>query len=405
MKYQVIDRMDQIKVSIIRTIVSMAKDNVQSGEKVIVFAGGSPATEALRDDLVRKYSNEVLEEMGKTVLQYGPHPGYDVPRAEILKFINKKEQLTSEDDDIVITYGANEIMYYVASLLVNPGDKIIVEDPTFVNCLNQYKMLGAQLVGVPVEDDGVDIAKLEEAMKQGAKFFYTIPNFGNPSGITMSLEKRKAVYELALKYNVLILEDNPYGYLRYRGEHIPSIKTMDKEGIVLYAGTFSKIISPGLRVGYFIGNKEFAKKFIAIKSNASSGNEGINQHTVAKILQNVDMEAHIASLQQIYKKKGELMYRKMKECFHPSIKIVQPDGGLFIWVTMPKGVKAMEFCEEAAKKLHIAIVPGNEFCTIDPENCSSMRFSYSQASEEDIITGIELVGKQTYRYCENLEQK
>lgn len=402
MKYEIIDRMNQIKVSIIRSIVSMAKEGVKPDQKVIIFAGGSPATEALRDDLVQKYSNEVLDEMGKTVLQYGPHQGYEIPRKEILKFINKQERLTTEEDDITITYGANEIMYMTASLFVNPGDRIIVEDPTFVNCLNQYKMLGADIVGVPVEDDGVDIDKLEDAMQKGAKFFYTIPNFGNPSGITMCLEKRKAVYELACKYRVMIMEDNPYGYLRYKGEHIPSIKSMDREGIVIYAGTFSKIISPGLRVGYLLANKELTKKFVAIKSASSSGNEGINQHTVAKILKNVDMDEHIATLRRIYKKKGELMYRKMKECFHPSVKIVEPEGGLFIWVTMPKGVKAMEFCEEAARTLHIAIVPGNEFCTIDPDNCSSMRFSYSQAAEEDIIEGIELVGKQTYKYCENL---
>ena len=237
-------------------------------------------------------------------------------------------------------------------------------------------------------------------MKGGASFFYTIPNFGNPSSITMSLEKRKAVYKLAVKYQIPILEDNPYGYLRFSGnEYIPPIKSFDQEGIVLYMGTFSKIVAPGMRCGFLCANKELIPKFVVFKGVSSSGNINWSQYIVTEFLKNVDINAHIAKISVIYEDKARAMYNKMKECFHPSVEYTMPQGGMFIWAKLPDTVKATDFCLDAAKNLRIAVVPGNDFFCGSPEDCSYIRLNFSKPSVEDIEYGIEKLGELTYKYC------
>lgn len=399
MKYELTQKMYETKVPMIRKIGEMAKQGLKPGDRFISFSGGMPAPAALPVEMVQKYSKEVLEEDGVPILQYGPHSGYEPLLAEIRKFINKKELIAKEDDEILITYGSSEGLYLMANAFINPGDTVIVEDPTYLNALNVYDLHGARLVGVPVEEDGVDITALEEAMKKGAKFFYTIPTFGNPTGITMSREKRKAVYELANKYQVPVLEDNPYGYLRFSGEEIETIKSYDTQGAVVYAGTMSKIISPGMRLGYLCMNKELYQKMLMLKGNAAGANVNWSQYTIARILRNVDMDAHIAKVTQLYAGKAKLMLDKMEECFHPSVKFTRPEGGMFIWVTLPSGIRSLPFCEEAANELHISIVPGSGFCVNEPDECTSMRFNFTLSSEEDIIYGIEKVGELTYKYC------
>lgn len=238
-------------------------------------------------------------------------------------------------------------------------------------------------------------------MKGGASFFYTIPNFGNPSSITMSLEKRKAVYELAVKYQIPILEDNPYGYLRFSGnEYIPPIKSFDQEGIVLYMGTFSKIVAPGMRCGFLCANKELIPKFVVFKGVSSSGNINWSQYIVTEFLKNVDINEHIAKISVIYEKKAQAMYDKMKKCFHSSVEYTMPQGGMFIWAKLPDKVKATDFCLDAAKNLRIAVVPGNDFFYGSPDDCSYIRLNFSKPSIEDIEYGIEKLGELTYKYCE-----
>lgn len=399
MKYDLTQKMYDTKVPMIRRIGEMAKQNLKPEDRFISFSGGMPAPAALPVEMVQKYSKEVLEEEGVPILQYGPHSGYEPLKAEIRKFINKKELIAKDDDEILITYGSSEGLYLMANAFINPGDTVIVEDPTYLNALNVFDMHGAKIIGVPVEDDGVDIVALEEVMKKGAKFFYTIPTFGNPTGITMSREKRKAVYELAQKYQIPVLEDNPYGYLRFSGEGIETIKSYDTQGAVVYAGTMSKIISPGMRLGFLCMNKELYQKMLALKGNGAGANVNWSQYTIAKILQNVDIDAHIERVARLYAEKAKLMLDKMEECFHPLVKFTKPEGGMFIWVTLPAGIKSLPFCEEAAKELHISIVPGSGFCVNNPDECTSMRFNFTLSSEEEIIYGIEKIGELTYKYC------
>lgn len=400
MEFKINENLCNAKLSIIRRISDLALEGKKPGDRVVMFSSGQPADEAMPLELVKEYTNRILDKYGCTVLQYGGHKGYPALIPEIRKFLNKDGEIAKENDDFVISYGSSEAIYMASSALIKPGDRVIVENPTYLNATNTFRYCGAKLVPIAVEADGVNIEALEEAMKGGASFFYTIPNFGNPSSITMSREKRQKVYELALKYNVPILEDNPYGYLRFAGnEYIPPIKSFDQEGIVLYMGTFSKIVAPGMRCGFLCADKELIKKFVVFKGVSSSGNINWSQYIVTEFLRNVDVNQHIANISAIYQKKAQLMYDKMRECFHPAVEYTMPQGGMFIWAKLPDGVKATDFCIEAAKTMRIAVVPGNDFFEGSPEDCSYFRLNFSKPSPEDIVYGIEKLGELTYRFC------
>lgn len=400
MEYRINDNLCQAKLSIIRRISDLTLANRKPGEKVVLFSSGQPADEAMPVELVKEYTTKIMDEYGCQVLQYGGHKGYSEIFPEIRKFLNKDGEVAKAEDDFIITYGSSEAIFAVGSAFIKPGDRVIVEDPTYLNATNSFRYCGAELAAVPVEADGVNLEALEEAMKGGASFFYTIPNFGNPSSITMSLEKRKAVYELAVKYQIPILEDNPYGYLRFSGNaYIPPIKSFDQQGIVLYMGTFSKIIAPGMRCGFLCANKELIPRFVVFKGVSSSGNINWSQYIVTEFLKNVDINEHIERISEIYEKKARTMYEKMKECFHPSVEYTMPQGGMFIWAKLPDTVKATDFCLDAAENLGIAVVPGNDFFYGSPEDCSYIRLNFSKPSLEDIRYGMEKLGELTYRYC------
>lgn len=400
MEYRINENLLKAKISIIRRIADLAQESSQPGDRVVLFTSGQPGDEAMPLELVKKYSAEILDEYGYDVLKYCGHKGYPELFPEIRKFLNKDGVIAKDSDDFVITYGSSEAIFAAGAALIRPGDNVIVENPTYLNATNSFRYCGAKIVPVSVEPDGVNIAELEEAMKKGASFYYTIPNFGNPSSITMSLEKRKKVYELAVKYNVPVLEDNPYGYLRFSGnEYIPPIKSFDEEGAVLYMGTFSKIVAPGMRCGFMCAKKELIPKFVALKGVAASGNINWSQYIVTKFLREVDINAHLANLSAIYENKAKLMYNKMKECFHPAVQFTMPQGGMFIWAKLPDGVKATDFCMEAAKTLHVAAVPGSDFFEGSPEDCSYIRLNFSTPTVDDIDYGIAKLGELTYKFC------
>lgn len=384
----------------IRVIRDIACKDLTPDDHFISFAGGLPAPSILPVSIMQEISQQILEQSGTEILQYGEYSGYAPLRESLKKFINRKFLTAKEDDEILLTYGSTEALYILANCFINPGDKIIVEDPTYINAINVFDLHDAQIIGVPMEDDGVNIEALEEAMKQGAKFFYTIPTFSNPTSITMSREKRKKVYELAVKYNVPILEDNPYGELRFEGEAIEPIKSYDTCGAVAYLGTASKVFSPGIRVGYIACNKELFLRMTTLKNMMSGGSENWSQYAFDKVLKEVDMDKHIAGIAEFYGKRANLMLSEMKKHFHPSVKIIKPEGGMFIWANLPDGICSDDFCMEAAEKLHIAIVPGGGFSINHPDDCTGMRFNYTLPTEEEIVEGIKIIGELTYKYCE-----
>ena len=392
MKYQFRDEIRTAKKAAMGEIFNLAKAHLKPGEKLINFASGHPSTDVFQDKFLKKYINLAMEEGEKDILQYGAHAGYMPLRSSFCDFVNEKGMAVKEDDDLIITYGAVEGIFLATSVLVSRGDKVIVEVPSYVNAIKSFQLQGADVIGVSMEKDGTSLDELEWAMKQGAKFFYTVPNFGNPSGITMSLEKRKAIYELAVKYNVVILEDNSYGDLRYRNSRIPNIKELDKEGAVIFVGSMSKLIAPAVRVGFLAANKKLIDRMIPVKAVSTNGVSSIIQYALWRMFEENDMYAQIQKICDVYAQKLFLMEECMDKYFPESVKHSYPDGGMYIWVTLPEGSDVQKFCEESAIQLHIPITPGNGFCVTEPEKCTSMRFNFVKESMEDIQYGIEKVG-------------
>lgn len=392
MEYQFRDEVRTAKKAAMGEMFKLAKDNLKKGDRLINFASGHPSTDVFPNELIKKYMNLALQDDVEDILQYGAHAGYMPLRQSFRRFVNEKGMTVKGDDDLIITYGSTEAIFLITLAFINRGDKVIVEVPSYVNAIKSFQMQGAEVIGVGIEEDGTNIEELEQAMKQGARLFYTIPNFGNPSGITMSMEKRKAVYDLAVRYNVLILEDNVYGDLRYRKERIPNIKELDSEGIVIYVSSMSKLIAPAMRVGFLVANKKLVDRVIPVKAVTTNGVTGIIQYALWRMFEENDMYAQIQKICDVYSKKLLLMEESMDRYFPESVTRSFPDGGMYIWVTLPKGSDVWKFCEESAVRLHIPITPGNGFCAMAPEKCTSMRFNFVKESMEDIAYGIERVG-------------
>lgn len=392
MNYKFADRMGNLKASAIREILKHTQD-----PSVIPFAAGNPAPEAFPTAEIARISNEILMKTPIAALQYSITEGY-TPLRNTLKEQYQAKNILKDGDDLIIVTGTQQGLDLTTRVLVNEGDTVICEMPSFVGALNAFKAGGANLVGVEMEDDGISIEKLEKALQENknTRFLYLIPNFQNPSGITMSFEKRKAVYELALKYSVLIFEDNPYGDLRFAGEPVPNIKTLDREGIVVYCGSFSKTLSPGMRVAFLIANAEVVQKVVVVKQTNDVHTNIWSQMVCEQFMRENDWDAHIANLCEIYRNKAKLMLDGMDAHFNPIVTHTVPEGGLFIWGTLPEGVDMMKFCTEAVQEHKVAVVPGTAFMPNESDVTRSFRLNFSTPTDEQIVKGIELLGKMTY---------
>ncbi|NLA77019.1 MAG: PLP-dependent aminotransferase family protein, partial [Clostridiales bacterium] len=292
------------------------------------------------------------------------------------------------------TSGAQQVMDLATKTLCNEGDTIICENPSFIGSLNCFRSYGCRLVGVDVEADGMNTAQLENALKseKNVRFIYTIPNFQNPSGATMSLENRHAVYELAKKYGVLIVEDNPYGDLRVTGKHIEAIKSFDTEGIVIYAGSFSKILSPGIRVGYSIAPSEISAKMTVGKQGEDVHTPVFNQMLVDEWMATSDFEGHIEKICGIYRAKLGLMCDLIESELGSFVEYVRPEGGLFVWCRLPDRVDMPDFCKKAVEN-KVAVVPGIAFLPDENAKSSCIRLNFSTPSSENIEKGMAILAK------------
>ena len=393
MKYQFSQKIDSLQPSAIREILKATAD-----PSVISFAAGNPAPEAFPVETVQKIAAEILQENPVLALQYSVTEGYTPLRDRLAVHVKERYGIGQDFDQVLVVSGAQQGICLTAHCLVDDGDTIICESPSFIGSLNAFRSFRSQLVGVEMDDDGINIEKLEAALKANprTKFIYTIPNFQNPTGITMSLEKRKEVYRLALQYGVMILEDNPYGELRIKGEPIPTIKSLDTEGIVIYCGSFSKVLSPGLRVGYVVAPREIVAKLTVAKQCADVHTTILSQLICDKFLAEYDFDAHIKGLQDIYRKKVNLMIGEIDKKFNPAVSHTDPEGGLFLWCTLPEGADMMAFCQAAVEN-HVAVVPGTAFLTDESEPTRSVRLNYSTPTDEQIVKGIDILGGLTYK--------
>lgn len=296
MNYEFSNKVNNLKLSAIREIFKYASD-----PSVISLSAGNPLPDAFPYEKISNVINDIFNNDPISALQYSITEGYSPLRNLIKSYMCSKHSIGKEFDDIIITSGAQQVMDLSAKSLCNEDDTIICESPSFIGSLNTFRSYNLNLCGIPMQNDGMDIEKLENALmsNNNIKFIYTIPNFQNPSGITMSFEKRKLLYNLAKKHNILILEDNPYGNLRYSRTDIPSIKSLDEDGIVIYAGTFSKVLSPGLRVGFSIAPKDIIPKMVVCKQGQDVHTNILAQMITYQFIKKYDFSEHIKNLQQL----------------------------------------------------------------------------------------------------------
>ena len=360
---------------------------------MIAFAGGSPATEAFPCEEVKRISAEILEENPVSALVYGVSEGYEPLRQAVKKWLYEREGIGTDDDSVIITAGGTQVMDITTRVLASEGDTVICEDPSFIGSLNCFRSHGCKLVGVPIDEDGMNINALEEAIRQNpnAKFIYTIPNFQNPGGTTLSLEKRKRMYRLALENNLVILEDDPYGNLRVEGEPVPSIKSMDTDGIVVYAGSFSKILAPGIRVAYAVVPSKIAPAFTIGKQVSDVHTGVLNQMIVSRWFDEYDVNAHIDEIKKIYRRKLNLMCSCLDEHCKGFISYVRPQGGLFIWARLPDNVNMLDYVNKLLER-KVAVVPGTAFTVDDTKPCNYIRLNFSTPDDESIVKGVEIMG-------------
>ncbi|HOA34600.1 MAG: PLP-dependent aminotransferase family protein [Clostridiales bacterium] len=389
MKYVFSDRISALKPSAIREILK-----VTSGGNVIPFAAGNPAPEVFPADVIENIASKILRQQPVTALQYGVTEGYLPLRERISEDLKARFNIGREFDEIIITAGAQQVVDLAAKVFLNEGDTVICESPSFIGSLNCFRSYNACLKGIPVESDGMDIELLEKALEteKNVKMIYTIPNFQNPSGYTMSLEKRKALYELALKHNVIILEDNPYGELRYTGEDLPSIKSFDDEGIVIYAGSFSKVLSPGLRVGYSVSPAEITAKMTVGKQASDVHSPMICQMIVDRWLAECDTAEHIGFIRSVYSRKLNLMCDCLDSEISGFISYVRPLGGLFIWCELDRNINMLDFCKAAAAE-NVAVVPGTAFMASESDRTNCFRLNFSTPTDEQIVEGVKILKK------------
>lgn len=388
MEFQFSNRVLKLKPSAIREIFKYASD-----PSVISLSAGNPAPEAFPSKEIAEISERILAQRPIDALQYSITEGYEPLREYLTDYMKKMHGIGRDFDNILITSGAQQVMDLAAKSLCNEGDVVICEAPSFIGSLNTFRSYNTRLRGIPMDSDGMNMEELEKALKEesNVKFIYTIPNFQNPSGITMSWAKRKQLYALAKKYHVLILEDNPYGDLRFHGEHIEAVKSLDDEGLVLYAGTFSKIISPGMRVGYAIGPKELLQKMIVCKQGQDVHTNIWSQMVCHEFMTRYNFDEHLKKLQEIYLKKSAIATGALDKYLIPKVTYNPIEGGLFLWCTLPDGVDMLDFCKQAVLR-KVCVVPGNAFLTDDSAPSQSFRINFSTPTDGQLLKGIQILG-------------
>lgn len=394
MSYSLSSKFASLKPSAVREILKVTNE-----PGMIAFAGGSPDTAAFPCEEVKKISAEILSENPVSALVYGVSEGYEPLRKTVKDWLKRRENVGSDDDVVIITAGGTQVMDITTRVLTSEGDTVICEEPSFIGSLNCFRSHGCKLAGVPIDEDGMNMEALERVIKEnpGAKFIYTIPNFQNPGGTTMSLEKRKRMYELALQNDLVILEDNPYGNLRVAGVDVPAVKSLDTEGIVFYAGSFSKILAPGIRVAYAVIPKKAAGAFTIGKQVSDVHTGVLNQMIVSRWFDEYDVDKHIENIRKIYRRKLNLMCDCLDKYCGGFINYVRPQGGLFIWAKLPDDVDMLKYVNALLER-KVAVVPGSAFMTDDTAPCSYIRLNFSTPSDDDIVKGVKIMGEVAQQF-------
>ena len=388
MDYRFSDRMSTMRGSAIREIFKFAAD-----PEVISLAGGNPAPELFPNEELAGIAAELLKNQPVLSLQYGVTEGYTPLREAVKARIKRVEHIDHPDDDVIIVSGGQQGIELSTKALVNEGDTVIVEEPSFIGALNAFRSYNAHLAGVKMDGDGMNIASLEKAVAENknAKLIYTIPTFQNPMGTTMSLEKRKAVYEIARKNNLIIIEDNPYGDLTFDGTKTPTIKSMDVDGRVIYCGSFSKILAPGLRIGFVCANQAIVQKIVVGKQISDVHTAMLPQLLAYEYMTRFDLDAAIVKMRANYAHKCRTMLDAIARDFPADVTCTRPNGGLFIWCDLGHGVDTQALAATCAAN-KVVYVPGSTFMVDMDKPSSALRLNYSTMSDERIGEGIRRLG-------------
>ncbi len=387
--YRYAQRTQRMKSSAIRELLKFAER-----PDVISFAGGMPAPEVFPIQQFKEACIKVLDENGPAALQYGSTDGY-LPLREMIARHTGRYGINVNAENILITSGSQQALDLLGMLFINPGDRILVESPTYVGAIQAWRAYGAEFIPVPFDEHGLRTDELEARLRAGPKFIYVLPNFQNPTGVTLTYERRLKLIELADRYGVPIIEDDPYGQLRYEGEHLPAISVLDSQtrsqdvsyaGNVIYLSTFSKTLAPGIRLAWVIAAPEIISKLILAKQGADLHTSTFNQMVAFEVANGGFLNEHVKHIRRVYKERRDVMIETLTEHMPSDVVWTKPEGGLFLWATAPKTVDCQDLFEDAVKQ-KVAFVPGFSFYA-EGGGYNSMRLNFSNADPEHINEGI-----------------
>jgi len=380
---------------VLTTVVLAAEELKRQGKKIIGLTGGMYDEESFPWREVKEILADATETEWRVMLQYGGTRGYQPLREELSKWMKGQGINVDPYTELMVTTGSQEALDLAARIFLDPDDVIIVGSPTYLSALTAFKTSEPDIREAKLDNDGMIPEALEETVKlvisegKKVKFVYIIPSFQNPMSSMMTMERRKKIIALAKKYDFLILEDNPYGYISFEGPMPTPLKGLDDDGRVMYTSTFSKIVSPGMRIGWLCAHKEFIMKMAEAKGSTIISNALISQYTASKLFERGDVDRQIEKMKKVYVKKRDVMLEAMDTYFPKEAKWNSPKGGLFLWVELPEKVNATELLMEAVER-GVAYIPGSNFYTTDTHN--HIRLNYSHPSIDDIVEGIKILG-------------
>ena len=393
-EYRYAHRTQKMGSSVIRELLKLTEQ-----PDIISFGGGLPAPEVFPVKEFQEACNAVLTQHGAQALQYSTTEGYR-PLREMIARHTGRYSVEITADNILITSGSQQALDFIGRVFINRGDYIVVESPTYLGALQAWNAYGAQYISVRTDENGMIVDELEAALRVGPKFIYVLPNFQNPSGSTLSLERRQKLVELADKYGVPIVEDDPYGQLRYEGEHLPSVVYLDSQmrgpngghysGNVIYLSTFSKLLAPGLRLAWVVAPPEVIRRLVMTKQAADLHTSSFNQYVAHEVAKGGFLDEHVKVIRQVYKERRDVMMEMMEEVFPSEMRWTHPQGGMFLWGIMPEGTDAADVLKIAIQR-KVAFVPGASFHP-NGGGANTMRINFSYSAPDTIREGVTRLG-------------
>ena len=383
MRMKFANRIDSLRASDIREILKITQR-----AEVISFAGGLPAPELFPVEEIKEISRLLMEESGRVALQYSTTEGYEPLRQKIAARIGRKFQTQASAEEVMITSGSQQALDFTGKLFLDAGDVVLCESPTYLAAISAFRAYQPEFIDVPTDDDGMIIEELERilATTDNVKLVYVIPDFQNPTGRTWSRERRRRFIETVSRYGVAVLEDNPYGELRFEGEILPSIKSMDREGLVIGTGTFSKTFCPGMRIGWLVAAPPVIEKYVLIKQGADLCTSLRNQMEIDLFMERFDFEGNLVRLTELYRQRRNAMVAALEAMMPEGVSFTRPQGGLFLWVKLPERIKAIELLKRCLEQ-NVAFVPGDSFFPNGGVE-NTLRLNYSNMPEDRIREGV-----------------